>query len=92
MGRAAILAGVDAAEWAGDVLFARNGVEVSAPALADLHDGGHYPDACALLTGWASYRTISATLTTTWTSAGGLGTMTASTRAEQLIRPTTRSP
>lgn len=64
------MAGFDARAWAGVVLFSRNATNVSAPAVATLHDGGHYPDAMALLTGWASYLTLSTIVDTDWTGAG----------------------
>ena len=70
MGRAAILAGIDASAWAGVALFSRNGTTVTAPALASLHDGGHYPDAVALLNGWSAYRTFRSGLVAQWSGTG----------------------
>ena len=66
----AILAGFDARAWAGDVLFSRNGTNVSAPVVGTMHDGGHYPDAAAFLNGWGSYLTLSTIADTDWTGAG----------------------
>ena len=70
----AILAGIDASEWAGSTLYTRNGTNVAAPALASMHDAGHYPDVMALLTGWASFRTLSAEMAANWAGAGLTGT------------------
>lgn len=68
------MAGVDASEWAGSTLYTRNGTNVTAPALASMHDAGHYPDVMAMLTGWASFRTLSAELAAGWGGAGLTGT------------------
>ena len=70
----AIMAGVDASEWAGVTLYTRNGTNVAAPALASMHDAGHYPDVMAILTGWASFRTLSAEVAAGWAGAGLTGT------------------
>ena len=59
-------AGFDAAEFAGADLFSRDADTVAAPALASLHDGGHYPDAGAFLHGWSTSRTLSSLMTTIW--------------------------
>lgn len=72
MSRSAILVGVDMAPFAGVTLFSCNGTDVDAPALATLHDGGHYPDMVALLNGWATYRTLSSTLDAQWSGSGSL--------------------
>lgn len=74
---AAILAGVDARQWAGVTLFHREGTNVAAPAAGSLHDGGHYPDLMGLLTGWATQQPLSAILTALWSAGGtpGTGTM-----------------
>lgn len=74
MSRSAILAGIDLAEFAGVTLFSRDGTNVAAPALASLHDGGHYPDAVAVLNGWSAYRPFYSALDAQWS---GTGTMTA---------------
>lgn len=66
MAVAAILAGFDALEWAGQTLFTRDGVTVAAPAVGSMHDGGHYPDAVGFLNGWGSYRTLAETINDTW--------------------------
>lgn len=71
MAVAAILAGFDALEWAGQVLFTRDGVSVAAPAVGSMHDGGHYPDAVALLNGWGSYQNLNQTMQATWNSIDG---------------------
>lgn len=70
----AILAGIDASEWAGVTLYTRNGTSVTAPALGSMHDSGHYPDVMALLTGWASFRTLTAEVAAAWAGAGLTGT------------------
>jgi hypothetical protein len=70
----AILAGLDMSEWAGSTLYSRNATNVAAPALASMHDAGHYPDVMAMLTGWASFRTLSAEVAAGWAGAGLTGT------------------
>lgn len=70
MSRSAILAGVDLAEFAGQTLFSRDAVDVDAPALASLHDGGHYPDVAAALHGWTAYRSFGDSLNAQWSGAG----------------------
>ena len=70
MGVAGILAGFDALPWAGVTLFSRGGTNVAAPAVGTLHDGGHYPDAVALLNGWQHYRLMNAVMQATWGIAG----------------------
>ena len=70
----AIMAGLDMSEWAGSTLYSRNGVTVAAPALVSMHDAGHYPDVMAMLTGWASFRTLSAEVAAAWAGAGLTGT------------------
>ena len=77
----AILAGLDASEWAGVTLYSRNGTNVVAPALASMHDSGHYPDVMALLNGWASFRTLSAEVAANWAGAGLTGTPSLSINA-----------
>jgi len=74
MSRSGILAGVDLAEFAGVTLFSRDAVNVAAPALATLHDGGHYPDVAAALHGWTAYRPFWSSLDAQWS---GSGTMSA---------------
>lgn len=64
------MAGFDARAWAGVVLFNRNATNVSAPAVATLHDSGHYPDALAFLNGYSAYRTLSSMLDAQWSGAG----------------------
>ncbi len=66
----AILAGFDARAWAGVNLFSRDGDVVAAPAVGTLHDGGHYPDALALLNGYSSVRSLSSMLDAQWSGAG----------------------
>lgn len=66
MATAAILAQFDALEWAGVTLFSRNAVNVAAPAVGTMHDGGHYPDAVGFLNGWGSYRRLDQTIQNTW--------------------------
>ena len=64
---------IDLAEFAGVTLFSRGRTNVAAPALASLHDGGHYPDAVAVLNGWSAYRPFYSALD----AQCGTGTMTA---------------
>lgn len=74
MTRSAILFGLDLAEFSSVVLFSRDGTNVTAPARDSMHDGGHYPDAVAVLNGWSAYRTFQDALNAQWS---GAGTMTA---------------
>lgn len=71
MGRAAILAGLDAAAWAGVAIFSRDGTSVTPPALATMQDLGHYPDVVAFLNGWACSRDLGAAINTQWAAALG---------------------
>lgn len=80
------MAGVDASEWAGVTLYTRNGTNVTAPALASMHDAGHYPDVMALLTGWASFRTLSAEMAANWAGAGLTGTPALSINASGYLQ------
>ena len=74
---AALLAGVDAARWAGVTLLTRSGASTIIPAVTAMHDGGHYPDAVSFLTGWSAARSLESQMTAQWTAAGGAGTLTA---------------
>jgi len=89
MSRSGILAGVDLAEFAGVTLFSRDAVNVAAPALASLHDGGHYPDAVAVLNGWTAYRPFYSSLDAQWS---GVGTMTAGINTDGLLYIQTSGP
>lgn len=66
MAVAGILAGFDALPWAGATLYSRDGLNVAAPAVGSMHDGGHYPDMVAFLNGWQHYRLMNAVMQATW--------------------------
>lgn len=82
MSRSAVLFGVDAAAFSSTVLFSRNGANVTAPHRNSMHDGGHYPDAVALLNGWSAYRPFYSSLDAQWS---GTGTMTAGIDTDGLL-------
>ncbi len=70
----ALLARCDVYQFASETLFQRGATLVTMPAVANLYDGGRYPDLVSFLNGYGSQlgQSLGEALTSDWAAGGGV--------------------